>query len=215
MKKTLFILATVLSSVVLNAQSDKYQKAMEPLVAAVDTTWNYDGLLALANSFQRIADAEKTQWLPYYYAAFCNVAAGYTIMVKDPSPAALDPFADKGEKLLNQAEALSKDNSEIWIVRTQIATMRLSADPMNRYMTYGPLATEGLATAKKLNPENPRVYLLEGQSKYYTPEQFGGSKEEAAKLFAVSKEKFGTFKPESPLAPRWGGKQLDYFLSMK
>ncbi|WP_315818240.1 hypothetical protein [Paraflavitalea speifideaquila] len=50
-----------------------------------------------------------------------------------------------------------------------IATLRMMADPMNRYMTYGPQATEALQKAKSLNPENPRVYLLEGQDKFYTP----------------------------------------------
>ena len=215
MKKTFFIIATALFSITLNAQSAKYTKAMEPLVAALDTTWNYDGLLALANSFQRIADAEKTQWLPYYYAAYCNVKAGYTIMRTEPSAAKLDPHSDKGETLINQAEALSKDNSEIWLVKKQIATLRLSADPMSRYMQYGPISTEALATAKRLNPENPRIYLLEGQDKYYTPEQFGGSKKEAAELFALSKQKFATFKPESSIAPHWGMKELDYFINLK
>jgi hypothetical protein len=44
-------------------------------------------------------------------------------------------------------------------------------------MQYGPKAQEALETARKLNPNNPRVVdLLEGQDKFYTPEQFGGSK---------------------------------------
>jgi len=68
-----------------------------------------------------------------------------------------DPEAKKAEELLKQAEALSKDNSEIFIVKKMIATLFLIGDPMNRYMTYGPAASDALATAKKLNPGNPRV----------------------------------------------------------
>jgi len=52
-------------------------KAMQNLVPAIDTTWSADGLRDLSNSFERIADAEKTQWLPYYYAALERVNAGY------------------------------------------------------------------------------------------------------------------------------------------
>jgi hypothetical protein len=33
--------------------------------------------LNLANNFERIATAEKNQWLPYYYAAFCQVNLGF------------------------------------------------------------------------------------------------------------------------------------------
>ena len=47
---------------------------------------------------------------------------------------------------------------------------------MNRYMQYGPIAEQALQKAIKLNPENPRIYLLQGQDKFYTPEQYGGSK---------------------------------------
>jgi hypothetical protein len=94
-----------------------------------------------------------------------------------------------------------------------IATLRLMADPMNRYMQYGPVAQEALETARKLNPENPRVYLLEGQDKFYTPEQFGGSKAEAKKLFELAIKKFETFKPANELDPDWGKPTTLYFLS--
>jgi hypothetical protein len=85
---------------------------------------------------------------------------------------------------------------------------------MARYQEYGPLATAALEMAKKLNPENPRIYLLEGQDLYYTPEQFGGDKAEAKKRFETSMEKFRTLKPESSIHPAWGLPALNYFLSL-
>jgi len=75
------------------------------------------------------------------------------------------------------------------------------------------MAQEALETAKKLDPENPRIFLLEGQDKFFTPEQFGGSKEEAKKLFQQSLEKFDTFKPASDIDPHWGRTTAQYFLS--
>ncbi len=83
---------------------------------------------------------------------------------------------------------------------------------MNRYMKYGPEAAQALETAKKLNPENPRVYYLEGQDKLYTPEQFGGSKPEAVKFFELALKKFAAFKPESSIHPSWGKQMTEYFL---
>lgn len=73
MKKFLFLLVLLSGSVILNAQSDRYQKAMQQNVIAIDMTRTMDGWRELANNFQRIADAEKTQWLPYYYAAMSHV----------------------------------------------------------------------------------------------------------------------------------------------
>ena len=59
------------------AQDDKFTKAMESKVIAVDTVRKTDELLALSASFERMGDAEKTKWLPYYYAALTQVNAAY------------------------------------------------------------------------------------------------------------------------------------------
>lgn len=213
MKKIMLSCAISILSMAASGQSEKYVKAMKEKVAAVDTTWDAAKLKELSAAFERIAEAEKTQWLPYYYAALTQVNAAFTAaMGEQPSAAAIDPLADKAEQLLGKAEALSKDNSEIFVVKKMIATARLMADPMNRYMQYGPVAQQALETAKKLNPENPRVYLLEGQDKFFTPEQFGGSKTEAKKLFELALKKFEAFKPASELDPDWGRSSVHYFI---
>jgi len=217
MKKIIFISTTILLSVFSFSQMpEKFVKAMEARVPAVDTVYTVDGLTELANAFERIAEAEKNQWLPYYYAAFCNAQAGLMMgggNIMAGSPEKTDPIADKAEKLLNKAEELNKDNSEIFIVKKMILTLRMLGDAMNRYMIYGPEAAAALEKAKTLNPENPRVYLLEAQDKFHTPEQFGGSKAEAKVLFETAVKKYEAFKLESSIHPSWGMGQAKYYLS--
>jgi len=218
MKKTIFILSAILVASFSYAQMpDKFVKAMEAKIAAVDTTTSVQGLTDLANAFERIAEAEKNQWLAYYYAAYCNASAGIMAGAGGDMMAVkadkTDPYADKADKQIKKAEELSKNNSEIFIVKKMIATLRMLGDPMNRYMTYGPEAQAMLDEAKKLNPGNPRVYILEGQDKFYTPEQFGGSKEEAKLLFEKAQKLYETFKPETNIHPSWGKNQAAYFLS--
>ncbi len=199
------------------AQNERYTKAMEVLLPGIDSTRDHDALITLGNSFERIANAEKTQWLPFYYAAMANINAGYTFSMDGSfgdKSASVDPLADKAEVLLNKAEELSKDNSEIWVAKKMLASLRMMGNPMARFQEYGPIATAALETAKKLNPENPRIYLLEGQDLYYTPEQFGGDKAEAKKKFETAISKFGTFKPETSLHPGWGLGQAKYFLTL-
>lgn len=189
---------------------------MQQRIAGMDSTRTIDGFREMAAAFERIADAEKNQWLPYYYAAYSQVQGGYFLTqgsISGGLAATLDPIADKAELLLNKAEGLSKDNSEIFLVKKMIASLRMMADPMTRYMQYGPLAVQALETAKKLNPENPRIYLLEAQDKFFTPEQYGGSKTEAKKLFETSLAKFESFKPATALDPNWGRQAAQYFLS--
>jgi hypothetical protein len=198
------------------SQSEKFIKAMEEKVALVNTAASMENWQDLANSFERIGEAEKEQWLPYYYAALSRVMMGYMISNGQTGGFAdkTDPEADKAEELLNKAMALTKENSEIWCVRKMIATLRMTADPMTRFQTYGMAASEALQKAKQLDSQNPRVYLLEGQDKFYTPEQFGGSKTEAKVLFAESIKKHESFKPASSIHPNWGLGQAKYFLSL-
>ena len=218
MKKTIFILSAILVASFSFAQMpEKFVKAMEAKMAAIDTTISVQGLTDLANSFERIADAEKNQWLAYYYAAYCNASAGLMagsggdIMVAKADKT--DPYADKAEAQIKKAENLMKSNSEIFVVKKMIATLRMMGDPMSRFMTYGPEAQAMLDEAKKLDANNPRVYLLEAQDKFFTPEQFGGSKDEAKMLFEKSKQLFETFKPGSTIHPNWGKATVTYFLS--
>jgi len=75
-----FVIATMMMTT-LFGQNEKYIKAMEANVAKVDSNNSVEGWKELANSFERIAVAEKTQWEPYYYAAFANVMAGTLSMV--------------------------------------------------------------------------------------------------------------------------------------
>ena len=217
MKKLLILFVAVSVTSATMAQSEKYVKAMEQNIIALDTTTSLNGWRDLGNAFQRIADAEKTQWLPYYYAAFSHVMTGYMIAGANGGmggfAAQTDPEADQAEKLLNKAVELGKENSEIFCIRKMISSLRLMADPMNRYQTELPLATEYLNKAKTLDPGNPRVPLLEAQDKFYTPEQYGGSKSEAKVLFEESMKKYEAFKPESSIHPQWGKSQVQYFLS--
>jgi hypothetical protein len=217
MKKKIFgTMVMSLMVLAVSAQSDKYVKAMEDRVKQLDTVRNVGGWQSMANSFERIGEAEKTQWLPFYYAALSNVMAGYMTMTPggQNNITQLDMLADKAEALIGKAEALEKDNSEIWCVKKMIATLKMNADPMNRWQAYGPKSAEALQKAKALDANNPRVYLLEGQDKFYTPEQFGGSKAEAKKLFEEAERKYGPQSPKSSIHPRWGLNQVKYFQSL-
>jgi hypothetical protein len=214
MKKVIFLL--FLFGFFYNAgkaQSEKYVKVMHEKVSLIEQTRTVEGWQELANSFERIGEVEKDQWLPFYYAALGRVMMGNMIANGQTGGFAdkTDPEADKAEQLLAKAEALTKENSEIWCVKKMIATLRMMADPMTRFQTYGMAATAALQKAKQLDAQNPRIYLLEGQDKFFTPEQFGGSKTEAKALFEESIKKQETFKPASAIHPGWGLSQATYF----
>ena len=95
-----------------------------------------------------------------------------------------------------------------------VAVQQLTVDPMSRWQAYGAQAAEAIENAKKADPNNPRIYLVEGQYKMNVPEAFGGGKEVGKAIFTKSVELFKTFKPVSELHPSWGKEQADSLLAL-
>lgn len=192
------------------AQSERYTNAMKKNIAELETAMQKGSFPELANNFERIADAEKTQWLPYYYAAYCNVMLAY--MEQDKSKT--DGIADKAEQLLKKAEELAGgENSETCVIKSMIASAHMMVDPQARFMQYGQASAMHINKSKSLDPTNPRPVYLEAQSKFYTPEQFGGGKAQAKPLFTKALEMYEKFKPASELHPVWGKGAAAYFLA--
>lgn len=125
-----------------------------------------------------------------------------------------DDLADKAMELLTKAETiLGKENSETDVIKSMIATARMTVDPQSRYMTYGAVISQNIEKSESLDSTNPRPVLIEAENKFYTPEQFGGGKDVAKPLFDKAKQLFDNFKPESDISPTWGKSSLQYFLS--
>jgi hypothetical protein len=210
MKKSILFLALILLAGITFAQSGKYESAMKANVSQLDSLIFKNNFQELSNNFIRIGDAEKTQWLPYYYAGYCNALQALT--EKDLSKR--DAMADKANELVTKAQTiLGKENSEIDVIKSMIATAHMTVDPASRYMEYGQAISENLKNAEQLDPSNPRPYLLQAQNTFYTPEQYGGGKDAAKPSFDKAKELFDNFKPESDISPNWGQGSLNYFLS--
>lgn len=211
--KNLFVTALLLIAVSTFAQTP-FEKAMTEKMAKLDQSKTPEDFTALSNDFARIGDKEKTQWLPYYYAAHASIEKGRNLM-RTGKVAELDAVAAEAQTYLDKAAELSKDNAEILILQKMIHGLKMMVDPQARFMSEGMLGADALAKAEKLDPENPRISLLKAEDTYYTPEQFGGSKTKGLELFHKSLDQFKTYTPKSPLYPNWGKGEAEYFLANK
>ena len=196
MKFLLFSLIT-LTGFVSFAQNDKYIEAMKINLALFDSAKTSADYQALANTFERIGSAEKTQWLPYYYAGLALATSGWNDpnIDKDANSTRINTLCDKAAALDN--------NSEIYALRNMSATQQMMVDPQTRWQTYGVQAAKDIDEGLKMNPDNPRLYYLRGESIFNTPQAFGGGKEKAKPVFEKALALFKTDKPK-PLYPNWG-----------
>jgi hypothetical protein len=213
--KQLLLIAMVVFSIGANAQSDKYTSAMKQSLSMFDSAKTAEDLENAAASFQRIGDAEKTQWLPYYWEGLVLATEGWKyypnekgvteVKVADLS-GTMTGLAGRINTALDKADAIATDDSaksEILTIRNMAATQQMLVDPQSRYMTFGAQASQALQKAITLNPNNPRAYYLQGMSIFGTPEQFGGGKEKAKPVFQKAVD-LASAEQEKPLYPHWG-----------
>jgi len=209
MKKFLLVTGAFFMMASSFAQSEKYIAAMKKNIADIDSAFkNPAYLLTVANNFERIATAEKTQWLPYYYAAFLQVNYGFTEQDKTK----VDGIADKATELINKADSLAPNNSEISCIKSMIASCHMMVNPMQRWQQYGPASSGNMQAAMEQDPNNPRPYFLKGQGLKYTPEQFGGGCKTASVELQTAMDKYATFKPAGELYPDWGKQRTQQLL---
>src|SRR5688500_12505279 len=105
--KTIFAFFCLILAVGGYSQNSKYMEAMEKNLAKFDSMKSSADYQALAATFERIGDAEKTEWLPYYYAGLALTTAGWTDQKLDK-----DANAGKVKALMDKADPLAKENGD-------------------------------------------------------------------------------------------------------
>lgn len=208
-RKVVFAFTALLISIQSFAQNPAYLKTMEGLVSKIQTTQFGTPMQPLTNQMERIASAEKGEWLPNYWVAFCYMRDSYI----ETDGGKKDLILDKADEYFKKAESLSKDNDELEVLKANLANARLVVSPQDRWQTYGAIVQAAVEKAKKINADNPRISLLEGEGMFYTPEQFGGGKSKAKVFFEKALDKYAKFTPKSTIYPSWGKETTDWYIS--
>ena len=153
MKKILMIIAFIFAATV-TAQT-QYENGMKKAFEL----WGAEKTTEAAQLFERIAAAEKGNWLPPYYAAMVTILDGFSI--KDET--VLTAKLTKAQQLLDEAMKISKDNPEIIIAQALLNTAYIAFDGQKYGMTLSGTNAQLYAKANELAPNNPRVVLSKAE----------------------------------------------------
>ncbi len=208
MKKIIFAVTLLFISITAFSQSEKYMQVMQQNIALLDSAKSKDDYQKLANKFEMIASKEQNQWLPFYYAAFCNQMMCYNGLKGDD----IDVVCDKADVQLAKADSLQPKNAEIMVLKARVTGARVMVSPMTRGAKFGRKSGEILQQAIAIDSLNPRAYLTAGQALFYTPKMFGGGKEKAKPILQKSADCYNKFQPTTPLHPNWGKGFCGYLL---
>lgn len=198
MRYLIITFVLILNAIVTTAAD--YQAAMKQALAQLEAASTPDQWTEAANRFERIAQAEAGQWLPWYYAAYATLNTA----ILSSEAAQKDRQLDEAQRYLDQALALEAEESEIMALQGYLHTIRVTVDPAARGQQLAPRATQTLVRALKMNPDNPRALFLLGQMQYGTAQFFGSSTSDACKLIGQAVDKFASATTDDPLMPSWG-----------
>ena len=184
----------------VNGQEDRYTAAMQGAIEQLDQATNPAEYTESANRFERIASAEKTRWLPWYYASYSLVIMSFD----EADGEKKDLVLDRAQELLDRALELEPEESELHVLQAFLYPSRIMVDPMGRGMLYIEKMFTSLEKARDLNPDNPRIYFLEGVNKLNLPPSMGGGVDAGKPVLEEALRKYKTFTKPDPLWPDWG-----------
>ena len=201
--KHLFIIATLLVSVVTTAQTN-YEEGMQKAFEL----WGSNNTTEASNLFERIAKAEPDNWLPLYYAAQINIIYSFGEKNEEKLSAQLS----RAQDLINDATAISKNNPEILVLQALLHTAWVAYDGATYGMTLSGKVVELYTKAEMLAPENPRVVYCKAEWYVGSARYFGQDTKPFCEDLERSLELFANFKPETPFSPKWGKDRVEMLL---
>jgi len=202
------LLIFAMSLALVNVFAQDYHQSMLDGITKMDSAKTKEQWQDAANYFERIASVDTNKWLPQYYAAYNNIMVG---MMQEKNKTK-DAFYDKAAMYVERIDKLQIKNDEILILKSFLMQMQIAVNPMKRGKELGEQSDKLLEEAFKLNPDNPRYYLLKAENYWYTPPMFGGDKVKACEFYQTSKDKFNTFKPLEDISPNWGLQRINEML---
>lgn len=208
MKTTILLTGILLSMIPLKAQqNEKFTGAMLVALEQSKTAKTLEDFQDLANRFTRIAEAEKSEWTAWYYAAFYNLVINF----QETAPDRKEQYISMAQQQIETGLKVKPEETEFLVIQVMSYYAEMAIDPTKGMTLFGE-ANALLSQAKSINPDNPRIYLEEAEAIYHMPVEFGGGKEKALPLLLLAREKFDKFVPADQLSPDWGKDRCETLL---
>lgn len=217
MKKVIILLMILLLGACLNyAQNptdiDSVILQGKDNIRKATSAWNIQQMMGARAFFERLQNDQTYPWLVHYYIGFVDSRIFHYYFQEENMDEA-KKFIDDGIEHLEKAIELKEDFADGYVLLGSMLGNKIALNP-NSAMTLGQKSGRMIAEAFELDPENPRVSLIAGQSAYFTPEMYGGGKEKALEHLKKAIEFFQEYKPEKPVDPTWGHDEVYAFLGL-
>lgn len=203
MRTFVFVFIFLFFNLGLFAQATTSNQSLSDAVALFHSSNAISDPQSLIVSFEKLVPVTTgaNAWMPTYYLALLNAR----LSIKNKNLA--DSYADKAIYWANISIA-SSPNDENYCALAMSRISKMAVNPVLRWVSYEKSIYSALNIAKKTNPNNPRIYILEGSLTLNKPYLFGGGCEKAKPLLSKARTLLEKQAPQK-LLPTWGHQHLD------
>jgi hypothetical protein len=199
--KYLFIFFILLSQLPVQAQETNQAKALESAVLQFNQASKSQAYQELYLQFEQLYAVNKSNWLIPYYA---GMTRSIMCLLKMGDR---DALANDALVWVGRAKSIVK-NDEIYCAESLAYTAKMSVNPTLRWLIYEGKIKNALKLAKKLNPNNPRAYLLDANIQQKLPFIFGGGCKAVKPLIQKAELCFNNQTKANSIEPSWGIQSL-------
>jgi len=185
----------------LQAQTSNHTKALESAVIQFNKTNSPSSYIQLFQQFEQLYAVDKTNWLIPYYA---GMTKSIMCLLKMGDK---DALANDALLWVGRAKSIMA-NDEVYCAESLAYTAKMSVNPLLRWLTYEGKIKKALNFAKKLNPNNPRAYVLEANIQQKIPYIFGGGCKSVKPLIQKAELCFNAQAKPISVQPSWGFQSL-------
>ncbi len=192
--------ASSASSALERAAADSLLRQVKTQIREATDEGSLDSLKQ-ARAWAKQATGGDRAALAHYYAALADYRMSNRLPEEDE--ARRGRVIEDAIGHLKRATEINGTMADAWALLSGYYGQMMGMNPMQG-MSLGPKANEAMKRAKEHGPNNPRVWIIDGTSDFYTPGMFGGDKEKALTKFEKAARLAEQGSPDDPLMPGWG-----------
>ncbi len=211
MKKVLLVMFIVFVTIGIKAKEratvDKHILAIKSEQRDAVDKGDLEKLKEISSKLERLSTFGDKEWLVNYYLALNSYRIS-TIAYDNKEMS--EKYIESAKETIRKSIKDKDDFVESHALFSSILGIEIGFKP-HLGMINGMQSGKEIEVARKLAPENPRVYLIDGIGKLYTPKMFGGGVDKAMELFEKAAELFEK-EADKGIYPDWGKDEVYVWL---
>jgi len=201
-----YVLLLLLLSQTSFAQNPKYEKELAAAISCLNQNCSTIQLESAFKKLEQISNENPKEWLPPYYAAMMRIRQSLF------NSTDADALADQAIIWVNKSKSIQV-NDEVLCLECMAYSAKMSIHPTRRWLAYEGRIKAPLEAAKKINPKNPRIYILEANIAYHVPALFGGGCKQAMPIAQKAAHLLTAQGVRPGNLPSWGAQKIQEVLA--